>query len=156
MARIWTQDKKRVWLYVEQAAAGNLNKPYRQRVYELKQLEDNLFASVVYALEDLLKYAGDYQQESPLADLSENQLKERVGCTVYLKWVEADKAFVGKTKEKECLSQLRGATYATSEVTVTETSILSWDRGWDANDQHVWGAEKSGYIFLKQEQKAKG
>jgi hypothetical protein len=27
--------------------------------------------------------------------------------------------------------------------------ILSWDRGFDANGNQVWGAEKGGYIFKK-------
>jgi hypothetical protein len=28
--------------------------------------------------------------------------------------------------------------------------ILSWDRGWDKEDNQVWGAEKGGYEFIKE------
>jgi hypothetical protein len=44
---------------------------------------------------------------------------------------------------------LRGASYATSEVVITDEQLLSWDRGWDANGKQVWGAETGGYIFVK-------
>ena len=53
------------------------------------------------------------------------------------------------TKDRDCISNLRGASYATSEVTIKNDRIFSWDRGLDTNDDQVWGAEKGGYIFLK-------
>ena len=47
-------------------------------------------------------------------------------------------------------STLRGATYAVSDVTLSATQILSWDRGYDAQDNQVWGAEAGPYEFLRQ------
>ena len=61
------------------------------------------------------------------------------------------KAFSGSTPGKQCLSSLRGATYATSKVTVGKKGIISWDQGWDAMDKQVWGAKKGGYDFVKKE-----
>jgi CpeT protein len=49
-----------------------------------------------------------------------------------------------------CPSNLRGATYATSEVVVQHDKMISWDRGFDSRDKQVWGAEKGGYIFMKE------
>ena len=48
MCRIWTQDPNQYWLYVEQATAKNLNKPYRQRIYKLEQINKKQFVSKVY------------------------------------------------------------------------------------------------------------
>jgi len=57
--------------------------------------------------------------------------------------------FAGQTGNKTCSSELRGARYASSKVTVTKNEILSWDQGFDKEDKQVWGATKGGYIFKK-------
>jgi hypothetical protein len=44
---------------------------------------------------------------------------------------------------------LRGANYASSKVTITQNSIVSWDQGFDKDDKQVWSASKSGCIFIK-------
>jgi hypothetical protein len=62
----------------------------------------------------------------------------------------ADKVFVGSTGATSCGSDLRGAKYATSEVTLSKKQLISWDRGFDSNGVQVWGAKKGGYIFDKQ------
>ena len=74
---------------------------------------------------------------------------DRQGCAVYLQ-KNAEGNFAGSTPGKECVSSLRGATYATSVVTIYENKLVSWDRGWDKDDKQVWGAEKGGYQFIKQ------
>jgi len=50
---------------------------------------------------------------------------------------------------KDCPSELRGAKYATSEVTISKNGFVSWDRGFDENGNQVWGAEYGGYDFLR-------
>jgi hypothetical protein len=72
----------------------------------------------------------------------------RAGCAIYLR-KKSKNHFSGSTPEKECLSSLRGATYATSEVEIKKNLIESWDRGWNAEDKQVWGAEKGPYLFIK-------
>jgi hypothetical protein len=42
-----------------------------------------------------------------------------------------------------------GAVYATSEVTVTPEALISWDRGFGAAGEQVWGAVTGGYVFKK-------
>jgi len=61
----------------------------------------------------------------------------------------ADGVFEGSTVGKGCASELRGASYATSEVRITPEQLLSWDRGFDAQGKQVWGATKGGYVFKK-------
>lgn len=148
MAAMWTADPEH-WLYVEQAAATHLDEPYRQRVYQVMQVSETEFASKVYGFNNDKHYAGAYKSPNPLAELTPKDLVERQGCTVYLTWSAQQQHFAGSTKDKQCLSQLRGASYATSEVVVTKDKIVSWDRGFDSNDQQVWGAVKGGYEFIK-------
>ena len=56
--------------------------------------------------------------------------------------VHADGIFRGSTEAGQCPSALRGASYATAEVVVGPEGIDSWDRGYDAAGEQVWGAEK--------------
>lgn len=147
MIEIWKDRTDGPWIYVEQAVAEYKDKPYRQRVYQLVQ-EKEIVKSVVYSLDNPLRFAGEYKKEVPLNGLSPDSLRIREGCAVYLNKISQE-SFQGSTKENECISNHRGASYATSEVTVKKDRILSWDRGFDTDGIQVWGAEKGGYVFLK-------
>ena len=72
---------------------------------------------------------------------------ERGGCSIFLR---ADgPAFVGATRGEGCSSSLAGAAYATSEVTITRDVLTSWDRGFDAAGEQVWGATAGAYEFVR-------
>ncbi len=149
MVEIWKERKDTIWLYVEQAAAWSLDKPYRQRVYRLARKDDKTFESAVFSFNDPLRFAGAWKEDQPLKQLTPDSLIERSGCAIILEY--KDGAFVGSTNEKDCSSELRGAVYATSEVRIEEKVLTSWDRGFDANDLQVWGATLGPYIFRKSE-----
>jgi len=150
MAPIWKNKKDGVWLYVEQAIAGALDKPYRQRVYHVYKENDTLIISQVYTLKNPLRFAGDWKNENPLQSLSIDSLEDRKGCSIYLSKT-ADGKYVGSTKDKDCESNLRGAAFATSKVTITQKMLESWDQGFDKDSKQVWGAIKGGYKFVKKE-----
>lgn len=146
MTRIWRDRSDGVWLYVEQAVATAADRPYRQRVYHLRRVGEDLFASSVYTFDDPLELAGAWREEAPLADLSPADLKPRVDCTIYLK-LRADGAFEGSTLGRLCSSKLRGSTWASSEVVIGPAGLVSWDRGWDDKGTQKWGSVKAGYRF---------
>lgn len=148
MKRIWHDRADGHWLYVEQAVASSLDKPYRQRIYQVKSTYEGRFESVVYTMNDPLRFAGAWKEENPLSELSPDSLTLRNGCTVTLTLMEKG-VYEGSTEGDNCESDLRGAKYATSEVKITEQGIISWDRGFDADGKQVWGAEKGGYVFLR-------
>jgi hypothetical protein len=148
MVRIWEERTDGVWLYVEQAAARMLDKPYRQRIYRLTQVDDSTFRSDVFTMRNPLRYAGQWKKAKPMTTVMPDSLGERQGCSIILK-KEGDSAFVGGTAGKECASMLAGAKYATSEVRITATELYSWDRGYDAEDKQVWGSTAGAYIFKK-------
>ncbi|MFH2051153.1 MAG: chromophore lyase CpcT/CpeT [bacterium] len=148
MAPIWPGRTDGAWLYVEQAAASSLDQPYRQRVYRVREVEPGLFASEVYELPDPDAAVGAWRDPARLAGLTPDDLIPREGCTVYLRR-QSDGSFTGGTRDRECGSSLRGATYATSEITLQGNRLESWDRGWDTAGVQVWGAEKGPYVFVK-------
>ena len=148
MVRIWKDRTDGVWLYVEQAAATALDRPYRQRVYRLSRLNEYILQSDVFTLENPLRFAGEWKNEAPLAHLTPDSLVEREGCFMHLR-ERGSEAFMGSTVGKGCRSTLGGASYATSEVTITEFDMTSWDRGFTEQNEQVWGAKTGPYVFKK-------
>lgn len=142
---IWENRTDAKWMYVEQALATMQDKPYRQRIYKLSELKDGYFESAVYTLEDPLRFVG---QGDEIEKLDPDSLTLRIGCSVFLKKV-SKKRYEGGTAENTCESNMRGASYASSEVILTPKYLLSWDRGFDTQGKQVWGAETGGYMFRK-------
>jgi len=148
MAPIWTTSTDGKWLYVEQAVATKQEKPYRQRVYHVHASGDG-FASDVYMLPgDPLRFVGAWAHPELLKDVTPDKLTPREGCSIHLKKQE-DGAFTGSTEGHTCPSELAGAKYATSDVTIRDTLLTSWDRGFDDAGKQVWGATQGAYQFQK-------
>ncbi|MDF1808099.1 MAG: chromophore lyase CpcT/CpeT [Phycisphaerales bacterium] len=147
MIPIWQDRNDGPWLYVEQAVASAMDNPYRQRVYHLERSGSNEYISTVYSFENPLEFAGAFKESTPLSTRTPTDLSLRTGCAIRVAWDENEKAFIGSTNGRDCQSSLRGSTYATSEVFLHLDRLITWDRGFDDNDEHVWGAVKGGYIF---------
>lgn len=149
MYPIWENDTEAKWLYVEQAVTEFIDKPYRQRVYRVSMADENTIESRVYTLNNPEKYIHAWDNPELFGKINPDSLTLRNGCAVFLE--KDGNCFSGSTNEKDCESTLRGATYATSKVRVCDGEVISWDQGWDANDEQVWGAEKEGYIFKRKQ-----
>lgn len=153
MTPIWTDrrtgdESGTRWLYVEQAMADQLAKPYRQRVYRVSALGGGRFKSEVLELPgNPLEFAGAWKTPRVFDTMNAQDLIAREGCSLLL--TDKNNAFTGSTNERDCLSNFRGAAYTTSEATITGDSIISWDRGFDNEGKQVWGAVKGGYIFKR-------
>ena len=149
MVPIWPQRSDGPWLYVEQAAADKADKPNRQRVYQLRARQDDKYESAVYKLPgDPLRFVGAWQEPTRLDEISPRDLSLLEGCTIILRRSQGG-VFMGSTEGRACRSSLRGASYATSEVFIEPGRLASWDRGFDANHEQVWGATAGGYVFVK-------
>ncbi|GAB4161876.1 MAG: hypothetical protein Tsb0033_20040 [Winogradskyella sp.] len=146
MYPIW--EDKGHFLYVEQALNSMQNKPYRQRIYEVSQLNDSTFSSAVYTLNVDSLWIGKWKTPKAFDSISIKNIALKEGCEVILKRI-SENHYIGKTGDTTCVSTMRGASFARSEVEILEDKILSWDRGFDANGNYVWGAEKGAYIFNK-------
>lgn len=148
MVQIWKDRTDGPWIYIEQAVSETKDKPYRQRVYQIKQRSDGKIESIVYSIPNPLRFAGDYEKEFPLLRINPDSLLIKEGCEVVLYRTDHG-YFEGGTVDKNCASDLRGASYATSEVMIDKDKMITWDRGFDENGNQVWGATKGGYVFKK-------
>jgi hypothetical protein len=146
MYPIW--EEKGHFLYVEQAVNSTQDQPYRQRIYEVKRQSDSTFSSAIYTILQDSLWIGKWKTPKAFDSLSTEGVSLKSGCEVILKR-KGPNHFVGKTGDTTCISNLRGASYATSEVEILSNKIISWDRGFDSNGNQVWGAKGGGYIFNK-------
>jgi hypothetical protein len=147
MKRIWGGRTDGIWLYVEQALATKQDKPYRQRVYRLAHPDKNVFTSDIYTLKSPQDFIGLQQDATKEAGLTKENIELKDGCTVTLRFDGT--GYSGGTEADKCPSDLRGASYATTEISLKDGVLESWDRGYDASGKQVWGATKGGYVFIK-------
>lgn len=148
MTQIWKDRTDGKWLYVEQAVAVKPDKPYRQRVYHLQQAGNNTFTSDIYTIKDAALFIGLQNDDSKKAKLTMEMIELKNGCRVTL--VKKDNAYEGGTEGSMCPSDLKGASYATTKITLKAGELVSWDQGFDTAGKQVWGAVKGGYIFIKE------
>ncbi len=149
MHPIWRERSDGPWLYVEQSIAGSEAKPYRQRIYRLRAEVDSVVSEVYELPGDALRFVGAQRDPAKLASLDPAQLLPRSGCELRLQRQDNGR-YVGRTGERSCPSDLRGASYATSEATIGADRFHSWDRGFDATGKQVWGAVAGAYEFVKE------
>ena len=148
MVPIWPERTDGRWLYVEQALASTPDQPYRQRVYRVEQTGPKTFASHVYTLDVPADFVGADVPGPARNALTFDRIALKEGCEVVLTKGPTG-GYTGQTGMGTCASNLRGAQYAHSEVSVHRGQLVSWDRGYDKNGVQVWGAEQGGYVFVK-------
>jgi len=148
VAAIWTDRSDGPWLYCEQTLSDAPDHPYRQRIYQLAARPDGSIEARIFDLPDPLAATGAWKNPALLTKLSPVDLIAQVGCSLVLR-VQPDGSFKGGTTDKGCPSTLRGASYSTTEMTVTDQQIIQWDRGYNASDTQVWGSTRGGFTFQR-------
>lgn len=135
------------WLYVEQAMALTPDRPYGQRVYRLHAGEAGEVLAEVFTIDNPGRFVQGWEGDA-LAALDHAALRPLPGCTLHLR-AEGD-AWRGSTRGKACASSRGGASYTTAEITLDADGLRTWDRGYTAADQEVWGAP-APYVFVKRD-----
>jgi hypothetical protein len=145
-------------LYIEQAKVGVA--PYRQRLYVVEGIDAATARSRVFEANDPSPLVGLCAATARPA-LAAADFVERVGCSVEMHWTgsrfeghTSDARWTGSGFEADpagvrCPSSLNGASFATTETTLERDRLRSWDRGFDAKNEQVWGATKGGYEFKR-------
>lgn len=148
-SRLWDDRQDGIWLYIEQATAGAISKPYRQRVYRFFVQPNGIVVVEVYELPgEPLRFAGAWRRPELLEKVSPKSLILKDGCQMALRKI-SDIEWRGGTVGNACLTDLRGATYATSEMIIAPEGLRIWDRGFDKDGKQVWGPAKAGYEFVR-------
>lgn len=151
--RIWRHrsEEEGLYYYVEQALATNPLHPLKQSVYQLRlRTADDKIENVMHSLRQPSRVVGQWEDKEALTGLTPDSLIVSTGCALVMYQTTAgEDGFRGVTEGRECADPRQGAAYTTTDLTVTPTQIIWWERGFDLTDKPVWGPKSGGYIFVK-------
>ncbi len=150
VSRIWSDRSDGRWLYLEQALTDAPEHPYRQFIYQCTAREDGDIDVHIFNLPDPIAATGAWKNPALIDKLSPADCTLQRECTLIIQ-VQSDGSFSGKTAGRGGASELRGASYATTELSISTQQIKIWDRGYNAQGTQVWSSINSGYLFKKSE-----
>lgn len=148
VAPIWPESERGEWLYVEQARAGMRDRPYRQRVYRLRDRDEGGVRIEVYLLPDPKSFVNAWADAGVFDGLASEDLVLVQGCDLVVKRVDHAE-FAGGTEGRNCASTVQGATFAEATLRATPREIEVWERGFDASGKQVWG-EDGPHVFERE------
>lgn len=143
--RIWPDADDGYWFYTEQQVDGQ-DAPYRQRIQRLFRDDSGDLRLRVYTMPDAGQHAGAWRDPASLDTLERDSLDAEPGCDNIYQQVSPG-VFEGGTEARRCRNAWRGASYMRSVSRIEAGRFENWDRGFDDEDQHVWGPEGGGYRF---------
>lgn len=140
-------DSPVTFLYQEQALSSKLDQPYRQRFLRISVSGDRQSVeSAGFEPANPQAFVGlckkpETQRMVKLSDLGTYR------CSVFLKPIGEN--YQGETPESGCPSNYRGAARIANTVILQPGGMETWDRGFDAAGNQVWGAQDKPYQFRK-------
>lgn len=138
-------DSDAIFLYQEQALSLKLDSPYRQRFLQIVPSADNPgVESISYRPAHPENWQGLCHQPEVERSVPLPELGEAV-CTVILQ--RDGEGYSGTTPEEGCAANYRGAVRITNHVKLTQGTMETWDRGFDAEGKQVWGAKDESYQY---------
>jgi CpeT/CpcT family (DUF1001) len=136
-----------IFLYQEQALTQDLTKPYRQRFLKiLSNRSSQSVESLSFKPDDPSAWSGFCGKPALERILSVQDLGSPV-CSVFLKRSPA--GYVGNTPGNGCPANVRGAVRITNQVELSPAGMNTWDRGFNAEGEQVWGAKSESYQYRR-------
>jgi CpeT protein len=153
--RIWKNrsEEEGMYFYLEQATGKEPTQPFRQRVYHLRlRPGDDKVELLTYSMRAPKRFVGQWKQKEPLLGLNPDSLMLSEGCAMVMfqNNTQANSGFRGQTEGLLCHSDLNGADYMTTDLSVSPTELISWARGYNAAGAQVWGARSGGYVYKRE------
>ncbi|MDY6939662.1 MAG: CpcT/CpeT family chromophore lyase [Cyanobacteriota bacterium] len=133
------------FLYQEQALSMNLDDPYRQRFLQIApNNSEDAVESKAFKLANPEAWIGLCDRPASDRVVTIDELGETV-CSLFLQ--PERNGYRGTTPEEGCPTNFRGAVRITNTVFLDATTMETWDRGFDATGNQVWGADDRSYRY---------
>jgi hypothetical protein len=149
-----------ITIFAEQANIVNLDKPYRQRIIRVRQVDDIKFPFQVqyYALKNFSSLAGAGQDIGKLEKLTPEDLELLPGCILEVEVKELSdrhlQFIATPVADSICSFQYNGNTVQVSlGFEVTQEELKTYDKGIDPETgRATWGAILGPYRYQKRKQ----
>ncbi|GHA41212.1 hypothetical protein GCM10007103_23290 [Salinimicrobium marinum] len=143
---IW-EESEDYWVYAEQALSNSVENPYTQKIYRIDRDEEEGLIMESFEIDNPKEYHGGWKASEIFDSLSPEDLIPMPGCTIYFR--KKDDKFLGETRGKECISLSTSSHYSTVQLIISEDKLISWGRGYNVEEQQVWGKLEEGYHLKK-------
>jgi len=134
-------------LYREEANPGRPEHPARQTFVRVEEDASGGVVIRLFDLKDGAAAAGKWRTPADLALFGRNDIREREACAVTLS--KKGDRYEGMAAGPGCAPSLLGASRASSEIRLWPDRLETWDRGFDAKGEQVWGPKKGPYRWTK-------
>ncbi len=136
-----------IFLYQEQALAQDLNKPYRQRFLKISaHLPNQSIESLSFKPNHSNEWNGFCDKPDSERIVTFKDLGSPI-CSVFLK--RSGQGYVGSTPVDGCPTNVRGAVRITNQIELNPSGMKTWDRGFNAQGEQVWGAKSESYQYQR-------
>ena len=137
--------RPQIFLYQEQALSQRLSQPYRQRFLRIAPGANNFgVESAVFKPPTPKAWIGLCRKPEAERVIQPKDLGQS-NCRVSLQ--RSGETYVGETVAGGCPSDYKGAVRITNRIILHEAGMDTWDRGFDASGNQVWGAKDKPYQF---------
>jgi hypothetical protein len=149
-----------ITIFAEQANIVDLDKPYRQRIIRLRQMDGATptFQAQYYALNNFSSLVGAGKNPSRLKNLTPEDLELLPGCVLLVEVKELPNnqlEFMGTpVPDRVCSFSYNGNIVQVSlGFEVTQTALKTYDKGIDSETgRATWGAILGPYHYQKRKQ----
>ena len=143
-ARIWPSRSDGIWIYSEFVRDQATDSPLQQVVF---RVNDNLAGGIVVKTYRLpgnpMRFLGDWRTPRMFNAIEPMNLKPQPGCRIDLKR-DSSGALSGSGSGSECPSNLPGATYQQTGLTLGPMEIVLRLKGFDESGTQVFGTRSEG------------
>lgn len=151
---LFTQDS--ITLFAEQASVINLDKPYRPRLFRLRQSETNSQQLKVdyYMFKDISTVKGAGRNPNLLQQITTEQIEFLPNCSLNIKVEKLNPGYCFETfpiSDRPCTFTYQNNTYQVSlGFKATTKELQTYDKGIDPETgKAIWGALLGAYRFTK-------
>lgn len=138
-------NRPQAFLYQEQALSQRLSQPYRQRFLRIAPSANNLSVeSSVFKPPTPKAWIGLCGKPESARVVQSRDLGA-TNCSVFLQ--RSGDNYIGETVASGCPSDYKGAVRIKNRIVLHRTGMDTWDRGYDASGNQVWGAKDKPYQF---------
>ena len=144
----WELTDSSAWVYEEIDFALHEEKIYRQLVWQIIELPDRTLKTRQYLVTKPWLFAGAWKSEYLMKQLSSEYLADSSVCNLTFVYNEK-RFFLGDTPKQGCPNHYKKAIKFTSQDCLDATQYEFWERGWDSDNNIVWGDKVSGIQFAR-------
>ncbi|KAA3635645.1 MAG: hypothetical protein DWP97_04380 [Calditrichaeota bacterium] len=144
---IWKTEDSSRWLLLQTSFSSDTLYPYKNQLFHLYPYALNLIRIDIYSISEKKAFFKTVDSSLAFDTTFLEYVSISANCELYLNHIKS--TFAAYSKSDKCPNNLRGASYANTDIELDGDELYIWERGYNSKDEQVWGPLNGGYIFKK-------